>query len=267
MTTSICWRESYSGFRRSKHSGEPSIANNQRSAPHYRVGCALLAGDAAHLNSPAGGQGMNSSIQDVHNLAWKLARACNDPNADIEALLQSYAEERWDYVNREVQPTTDMMERFESAPTFLRASIVWLGDKLLGIGKSAPSIARRVSMLDVAYGRSALLGAEAPVGSRIPDVIGSDGHRLLSDRWSAVVLYAGCEDKARHLASALGLPPVDGDVAALLQFFRRERFVALIRPDRIVGWISDGKSIDIRACAIAFGLRGESFSALPSGST
>ncbi len=227
---------------------------HQRSAIRYRVGRVLLAGDAAHLNSPAGGQGMNSSIQDAHNLAWKLARISSDPGADVEALLNSYAEERWGYVDREVQPTTDMIEHFESAPTFLRASIVWLGDKLLGVGRSAPAVARRVSMLDVAYGPSSLLVSEAPVGSRIPDVIGGDGRRSLGDRWSAFVLQASCQKSGSQLASALKLPLVDGDVARLGKFFERDRFVALIRPDRIVGWVGDGDEVDVRVCKAALGI-------------
>ena len=228
---------------------------HERSAPHYRVGRVLLAGDAAHLNSPAGGQGMNSSIQDAHNLAWKLARVASHSSANVEALLDSYAEERRGYIDRVVQPTTDMMERFESAPTFLRMSIVWLGDKLLGVGKSAPGVARKVSMLDVAYGRSALLTANPPVGSRVPDVIGGDGFRLLGDQWSALVLHAGCKDAARRLASAFALPLVDGEVAGLVKFFGRDRFVALIRPDRIVSWLGDGEGVDLDACAASLGIR------------
>ncbi len=168
---------------------------HQRCSRSFRVGRALLAGDAAHLNSPAGGQGMNSGIQDAHNLAWKLARAVTDPEANVDALLDSYAEERLGYVDRVVQPTTDMMERFESAPTFLRIALMWFGDKLLGVGDSAPAVTRRVSMLDVAYGRSALLESETPVGSRIPDVIGGNGCRLLGDQWSAVVLHAGAKTR------------------------------------------------------------------------
>jgi 2-polyprenyl-6-methoxyphenol hydroxylase-like FAD-dependent oxidoreductase len=44
-----------------------------RTSPHFRHSRVMLAGDAAHINSPAGGQGMNSGIHDAHNLAWKLA--------------------------------------------------------------------------------------------------------------------------------------------------------------------------------------------------
>ena len=63
-----------------------------RTSPHFRQGRVLLAGDAAHINSPAGGQGMNSGIQDAHNLAWKLARVL--AGADAESLLISYESER-----------------------------------------------------------------------------------------------------------------------------------------------------------------------------
>jgi 2-polyprenyl-6-methoxyphenol hydroxylase-like FAD-dependent oxidoreductase len=52
----------------------------------------LLAGDAAHINSPAGGQGMNSGIQDALDLAWKLARVL--AGADAKSLLASYESER-----------------------------------------------------------------------------------------------------------------------------------------------------------------------------
>jgi 2-polyprenyl-6-methoxyphenol hydroxylase-like FAD-dependent oxidoreductase len=65
---------------------------SERLAARYRVGRAFVAGDAAHCHSPAGGQGMNTGIQDAHNLAWKLALA--DPGQPTEALLDSYEAER-----------------------------------------------------------------------------------------------------------------------------------------------------------------------------
>ena len=101
----------------------------------------------------------------------------------------------------------------------------------------------------------ALLTANPPVGSRVPDVIDGDGFRLLGDQWSALVLHAGCEDAARRLASAFALPLVDGEVAGLVKFFGRDRFVALIRPDRIVGWLGDGEGVDLDACAASLGIR------------
>lgn len=65
---------------------------HHRLASRYRVGRAFLAGDAAHIHSPAGGQGMNTGIQDAHNLAWKLALVAH--GAARPALLDSYEAER-----------------------------------------------------------------------------------------------------------------------------------------------------------------------------
>lgn len=64
----------------------------KRMAPSYRQGRIFLAGDAAHIHSPAGGQGMNTGMQDSINLAWKLAWVL--ANRAPESLLDSYNEER-----------------------------------------------------------------------------------------------------------------------------------------------------------------------------
>jgi 2-polyprenyl-6-methoxyphenol hydroxylase-like FAD-dependent oxidoreductase len=64
---------------------------NVRMVDRYRVGRAFLAGDAAHVHSPAGGQGMNTGIQDAYNLGWKLAAVVAGADA---ALLDTYEEER-----------------------------------------------------------------------------------------------------------------------------------------------------------------------------
>jgi 2-polyprenyl-6-methoxyphenol hydroxylase-like FAD-dependent oxidoreductase len=66
---------------------------NERLAAHYRAGGVFLAGDAAHIHSPAGGQGMNTGIQDATNLAWKLAHVLQG-KGDAALLLDSYEAER-----------------------------------------------------------------------------------------------------------------------------------------------------------------------------
>lgn len=65
---------------------------HRRSVPSYRVDRVFLGGDAAHIHSPVGGQGMNTGMQDVYNLAWKLALVVNG-QAD-QALLDTYQDER-----------------------------------------------------------------------------------------------------------------------------------------------------------------------------
>ncbi|MFF3665009.1 FAD-dependent monooxygenase [Microtetraspora malaysiensis] len=64
---------------------------NIRMAERYRVGRVFLAGDAAHVHSPAGGQGLNTGVQDAYNLGWKIARVLA---GGPEALLDTYEEER-----------------------------------------------------------------------------------------------------------------------------------------------------------------------------
>jgi 2-polyprenyl-6-methoxyphenol hydroxylase-like FAD-dependent oxidoreductase len=84
------------------HTGKPHISlrdiqwqsvfrPNIRMAEHYRAGRALLAGDAAHVHTPAGAQGLNTGIQDAYNLGWKLAQCI--AGAD-DTLLDSYEAER-----------------------------------------------------------------------------------------------------------------------------------------------------------------------------
>src|SRR6185312_6428334 len=61
-------------------------------ADRFREGRGFLAGDAAHIHSPAGGQGLNTSVQDAYNLGWKLGAVLRDGAA--QSLLDSYEEER-----------------------------------------------------------------------------------------------------------------------------------------------------------------------------
>jgi 2-polyprenyl-6-methoxyphenol hydroxylase-like FAD-dependent oxidoreductase len=84
---------------------------HHRVTQHFRKGRVFLAGDAAHIHSPAGGQGMNTGIGDAINLAWKLAAVLK--NRAPEALLDSYEAERIGFARRLVA-TTDRVFSFAS---------------------------------------------------------------------------------------------------------------------------------------------------------
>ncbi|GAB3935911.1 FAD-dependent monooxygenase [Mucilaginibacter myungsuensis] len=77
---------------------------HHRMAGQFRQGCTFLIGDAAHIHSPVGGQGMNTGLQDAYNLAWKLAYVIQ--NKASERILDSYAAERMP-VARQLLKTTD----------------------------------------------------------------------------------------------------------------------------------------------------------------
>ncbi|MFI5619687.1 FAD-dependent monooxygenase [Streptomyces sp. NPDC051567] len=79
-----------------------------RRAGEFQRGRVFLAGDAAHVHSPAGGQGMNNGLQDAHNLAWKLAAVIRGDSPS--SLLSSYGEERAE-VTRQIVRDTDLQTR------------------------------------------------------------------------------------------------------------------------------------------------------------
>ena len=80
---------------------------HHRGVDRYRVGRAFVAGDAAHIHSPAGAQGMNTGLQDAANLAWKLTLALRG-QAGPGGVLDSYHNERWP-VGQRVLAYTDKM--------------------------------------------------------------------------------------------------------------------------------------------------------------
>lgn len=145
---------------------------HRRSAPAYRAGRVLVAGDAVHIHSPAGGQGMNTGLLDAHNLGWKLAAVVTAGAPDV--LLDSYGAERAP-VARRVLGMTHGLVRLSSvrspAGRAVRALAVSLAGRLPGL---RPRVARRMGQLAFEYRASPLAGRDAgrgPLrpGDRAPD--------------------------------------------------------------------------------------------------
>ncbi|MHA3024343.1 FAD-dependent monooxygenase [Mycobacterium sp. BMJ-28] len=158
-----------------------------RTAQKYRDQQIFLAGDAAHIHSPAGGQGLNAGIHDVHNLAWKLAEVIDGANP---ALLDSYETERHHITSRIVR-NADLQTRG------------WMLDKWWQIllRDTAMRIANQTGLLDRHYaaqlaGRSHRYPASTalrphhgkPVGTRLSrhqlhlNGVPMQGWRILTDR-------------------------------------------------------------------------------------
>ncbi len=154
-----------------------------RSAPRFRVGRVLLAGDAAHIHSPAGGLGMNGGIQDAHNLAWKLAYALR--GGDTERLLDSYDIERRAVIVERVSRYSDGLTRFFlQAPSILRACTFLLVRSTFGVPRLRRMWLRRSTMIDLDYPASPLLDGRArAAGVRLPNPL------LRSPGGAAVRLY------------------------------------------------------------------------------
>jgi 2-polyprenyl-6-methoxyphenol hydroxylase-like FAD-dependent oxidoreductase len=161
-----------------------TFQTQRRSTHVYRRGRVLLAGDAIHIHSPAGGQGMNTGIMDAHNLAWKLALVASGQAPD--GLLDSYGAERGPVAADVLALTHNLVKlgtMTHPVPRALRNTIVPIAGHLAPIQRRA---VRRISHIDVAYPSSTLThpgrrrdGLQP--GERAPDldVTGNEGKTRL----------------------------------------------------------------------------------------
>jgi 2-polyprenyl-6-methoxyphenol hydroxylase-like FAD-dependent oxidoreductase len=189
---------------------------HHRVASHFRVGRAFLAGDAAHVHSPVGAQGMNTGIGDAVNLAWKLAAVVRD-GADT-SVLDTYEVERIAFARRLVA-TTDRAFAIATRPgavaAFLRTTVFPLVVSLLFRFRPVRGfLFHIVSQLGISYPDSSLsVGRAGSVGGgdRLPWVrseSGSDGTSnfapLASLRWQ-VHVYGDGAPGVRQACEELGL--------------------------------------------------------------
>jgi 3-(3-hydroxy-phenyl)propionate hydroxylase len=134
-----------------------------RQAESYRLGRVLLAGDAAHIHGPQGGQGLNTGVQDAVNLGWKLAQVVGGTSP--ESLLDTYHSERHPVGARVLQNTMAQvaLARIDERSQALRATVL----DLLTMDEPRKRIAGMISGLDIHYD----LGEGHPLlGRRVPDL-------------------------------------------------------------------------------------------------
>ncbi len=188
-----------------------------RKVKQFQHGRVFLAGDAAHIHSPAGGQGMNTGIQDAYNLAWKLALVMHGQSP--AGLLESYGAER-EPVARGVLHFTDRLTRMATARSVLGRqlrdfALPWLF-RLKGVTDRA---ARRIAELDIHYPDSSLSedysGEPLRAGDRAPDA-------MLIDQGSGkpVQLFELFRDSRHVLLAFEGLhsrPESRGEIEGLLR--------------------------------------------------
>ena len=134
-----------------------------RQAASYREGRVLLAGDAAHVHGPQGGQGLNTGVQDAVNLGWKLAQVVN--RTSPESLLDTYHAERHPVGARVLHNTMAQvaLSRTDERSKALRDTML----DLLSMDEPRKRIAAMISGLDIHYD----LGEGHPLlGRRMPDL-------------------------------------------------------------------------------------------------
>ncbi|MEU9803425.1 rifampin monooxygenase [Streptomyces sp. NPDC051000] len=196
-----------------------------RQAERYRVGRVLLAGDAAHIHPPTGGQGLNLGVQDAFNLGWKLAAAVN--GWAPEGLLDTYHAER--------HPVgADVLENTRAQMTLLGAdpgatALRELFSKLMDFEEVNRYVTGMITAVDVRYD---LGEGHELLGRRMRDVelkhgrlyeLMRDGRGILLDRTGRLSVE-GWTDRVHHVVDVDEEP----DAPA-----------ALLRPDGHVAWVGD----------------------------
>ena len=219
-----------------------------RQAASYRDRRVLLAGDAAHVHSPAGGQGLNIGVQDAVNLGWKLAQVVSGTSPD--SLLDTYEAERHPIGARVLRTTmtATALNRGDDRTKALRETMA----DLLAMDEPRKRYAGMMSGLDVRYD----LGAGHPLlGRRMPDLdlVTESGPRrvfTLLHEARPVLLNLGepgaldgaqWADRVQRVdARYVGAweLPVTGAVAAPA--------AVLIRPDGHVAWVGEGTDQGLR---------------------
>lgn len=251
-------------FRVSNVLWQSDFRVHRRLSSRYVSGRFVLVGDAAHIHSPAGGQGMNTGIQDATNLAWKLAAIALD-RADA-ALLETYELERRP-VAQSVAAMTDLQTKLWTT----RAAVPrWIRDRILGFLSATGLLARRavpqLAQIDTNYSPSAARaggsGRTISPGKFLPaHPVQFDGHDdkllpdLLQDRRMLVLATITSFDELRALhaildswgsrihvvvvvhspATLLSATPTVIDTHERISSELGQGGVAVVRPDRIVG--------------------------------
>jgi 2-polyprenyl-6-methoxyphenol hydroxylase-like FAD-dependent oxidoreductase len=206
--------------------------SDERQVPQYRVGRVFLAGDAAHVHSPAGGQGMNTGLQDAANLGWKLA-------AELQGwarpdLLDSYHDERHP-VGRLVLRVSGGMLRVVLSPRRRLAVLRALAAAAFRVPAVARRAALTVSGIGIAYPRPR--GAHPLVGRRADDVELTGGARL------AEVLRDGRFVLVTPAAQEMHDGPTDAAHLHIVEPLDGTHVTELVRPDGYVAWAADQPSV------------------------
>ena len=212
-----------------------------RQAAAYREGRVLLAGDAAHVHSPVGGQGLNTGVQDAVNLGWKLAQVVN--RTSPESLLDTYHAERHPVAARVLRNTMAQVAlmRTDDRIDALRGAV----SELLSMDEPRKRFAAMMSGLDIHYD----LGEGHPLlGRRMPDLdlVTADGplrvFALLHDARPALLNLGEpgdfeitpWADRVQLIDAKYGgtweLPALGAVTAPT---------AVLIRPDGYVAWVGD----------------------------
>ncbi|WP_447037471.1 FAD-dependent monooxygenase [Streptomyces sp. DSM 118878] len=197
--------------------------SDERQAPAYRVGRVFLAGDAAHVHSPAGGQGMNTGLQDAANLSWKLIAAVTGRAPD--GLLDTYQAERHPVGKAVLRSSGGLVRLAMAKRPWTRAARAGLATLVGRVGPARVRMTGQITGIGISY--RAPRGAHRLVGRRAPDIALGDGRLHEALRAGEFVLVA-----PRGVTFGAGR-------AVAAHWASARRTTLLVRPDGYVAWAAE----------------------------
>ena len=230
-----------------------------RHVNRFSVGRCFLAGDAAHIHTPAGAQGMNTGIQDSYNLAWKIWLVLREKGS--EKILETYNEERLSNA-RNLLKTTDLLFNLgASQDIFLSYFRTHIFPHIAGFVLSLDTVKRfifpRISQIGINYRTSSLSENKADFsvkpGDRMPyfTVEGKSVYdRLRQPKFHLIAFLETPGDfpalkteiESQYAESIdFNFIPLNAQIAQI--FGTNSSFNVLLRPDNYIGFISKGTSL------------------------
>jgi 2-polyprenyl-6-methoxyphenol hydroxylase-like FAD-dependent oxidoreductase len=212
------------------------FTDRSRQAASYREGRVLLAGDAAHIHYPIGGQGLNIGVQDAVNLGWKLAQVVEGTSS--EELLDSYQTERHPVAARVLQNTMAQTALIRADPRIGAARDIVA--ELATLDEPRRWLAGMISGLDIHYD----LGDGHPLlGRRMPDLDVGSGrvYELLHEARPLLVNFGAPGSLNPELPDRVELVDADYDGVWELPVIGRvpPPTAVLVRPDGHVAWVGE----------------------------
>jgi 2-polyprenyl-6-methoxyphenol hydroxylase-like FAD-dependent oxidoreductase len=234
---------------------------HSRRVNKFSEGRCFVAGDSAHIHSPAGAQGMNTGIGDVYNLAWKLAFVIKG-NAS-ETLLDTYNEERLANAKRLLE-STDRMFELAAGPSWLLSLIrTTIFPPLAGFMTSLDAVRKRlfplISQIGITYRKFSLSKhtddetEDVQAGDRLPYFLlegQSIFHKLNEPKFHLLLFSNGgtqqtiCDELKRDLGHVADCQVVPLDSRVQEIFEKEKDFIVFLRPDNHTAFISSEISLN-----------------------
>lgn len=234
---------------------------HKRVADHFQQGRVFLAGDAGHVHSPVGGQGLNTGIGDAVNLAWKLAAVLKGQAS--ASLLDTYEAERLPFA-RSLVATTDRIFEVVVGRSFLARLVrtviaPFVLPFALGFSAIRRAQFRLVSQTRIAYRRSPLSEGSvsgAHAGDRLPWVEGIDNFAPLNSLEWQFHVYGTATPRLREVALRTKIPLNEWPWTDAVRYPGLAKdAVYLVRPDGYIGYASETQNEEeLQAYQAKFGI-------------